>query len=63
MKRRSDCGTSCLTPDQVEWAYRKWCAGYPVKEIARKLYVSPSTLYKSFKGRRRYRPPLEPPKE
>lgn len=61
-KRRADYGVSCLTPVQVEWAYRKWCSGYTIQEIAKVLNASESTVYKSFKGRRRYRPPLEPPK-
>ena len=48
-----------LAPEQVEWAYEKWCSGYPLQEIADKLYVSLSVVYKAFDGRKRKRPPLE----
>ena len=51
-----------LTPEQVEWAYSRWCAGYSLQDIADVLFISPSAIYKAFNGRRRKRPPLEPPK-
>lgn len=62
-KQRSDQGRTCLTKAQSAWAYKKWCIGYSVREIADALYVSESTVYRSFCGKKRIRPPLEPPKE
>ena len=53
--------SSCLSPKQIEWAYSKWCNGYTLREIAEVLYVAESTVYKSFKGKRKHRPPLKPP--
>ena len=47
-----------LTPEQKDWAYRKWCEGYPVREIAKVLYVSESTVWNSFRGKRTKLPPL-----
>lgn len=47
-----------LTPEQVEWAYEKRCAGYRLQEIAAALYVGPSTICRYLKGRKPVRPPL-----
>lgn len=53
--------SSCLSPEQIEWAYYQWCNGYTLREIAEVLNAAESTVYKSFKGRRKRHPPLKPP--
>ena len=55
--------SSCLSPEQIEWAYCQWCNGYTLREIAEVLNASESTVYKSFKGRRKHHPPLKPPRQ
>lgn len=62
--KRKGKGTSstCLSQAQISWAYDKWCAGYSLKEIASKLYVSESTVSRCLRGRKKAMPPLESPK-
>ena len=52
----------CLSQAQIDWAYDKWCAGYSLKEIASKLYVSESTVSRCLQGRKKVKPPLDSPK-
>lgn len=42
---------TALTDDQAAWAFRKWCCGYTLTEIAQALHVSNSTLSAEFKVR------------
>ena len=50
-----------LSPEEIEWAYEKWCLGYPQEDIAKALYVHPNTIGKALKGRKKQRPPLHYP--
>ena len=63
-KKRKGKGTrsTCLSQDQIAWAYDKWCTGYSLKEIASKLYVSESTVSRCLRGRKKVMPPLDSPK-
>lgn len=57
-KGQPNLALRALTPEQVEWAYEKWCAGYRLQEIGAALYVSTSTIGSYLKGRKPVRPPL-----
>lgn len=57
-KGQPNLALRALTPEQVEWAYEKWCAWYRLQEIAAALYVSTSTIGSYLKGRKPVRPPL-----
>lgn len=57
-KGQPNLALRALTPEQVEWAYEKWCAGYRLQEIAAALYVHTSTISAYLKGRKPVRPPL-----
>lgn len=49
-----------LTQTQIEWAYKQWCLGYTLKQIADALEVSSRTISREFEklGRPRVRPKL-----
>ena len=50
--------TPILSPEEIEWAYEKWCLGYSQEEIAKVLYVHPNTISYAFRGRKKQKPPL-----
>ena len=43
---------------QLRWAYRKWCEGHSMTEIAAALGVDPSCLYWQFRKRNWKRVPI-----
>ena len=63
-KPRKGKGTrsGCLSQAQIDWAYDKWCAGYSLKEIASKLYVSEATVSRYLRGKKKIMLPLDSPK-
>jgi len=48
-----------LTRKQKDWAYDKWCEGYPQEDIAAALDVCSKTIRRAINGRPRIRPVLE----
>lgn len=50
---------SLLTKKQKDWAYDKWCEGYPQEDIAAALGVCSKTIRRAINGRPRIRPVLE----
>ena len=50
-----------LSPQQSEWAYKKWCEGYSQEQIADALYVSKGVIMRAIDGRPRIREPLKCP--
>lgn len=47
-----------LTEKQIEWAYKMWCLGYTLPQIADALYVHPATVWRMMGGRPKKRPKL-----
>lgn len=50
-----------LSPQQSEWAYKKWCEGYSQAQLAEALYVSVGVVQRAIDGRPRIREPLKCP--
>ncbi len=50
-----------LSPEQVEWVYKKWCEGYSQAQLAETLYVSVGVIQRAIDGRPRVREPLKCP--
>ena len=49
---------SMLTKKQKDWAYDRWCDGYPMYDIAAALGVCTKTIQRAINGRPRIRPIL-----
>lgn len=47
-----------LTKKQKDWAYRKWCEGRTLLEIAMALDVCDRTIRRAINGKPRIRPVL-----
>lgn len=48
-----------LNHKQREWAYRKWCEGHTIRQIADALFVCTKTVIRAIDGRPRIRPILK----
>lgn len=48
-----------LNPEQIEWAYQKWCEGYTQHQIADALFVDERTIRRMINSRPRIRPILK----
>ncbi len=38
-----------LNEKQLAWAYRKWCEGHGLRQIATALFIHPDSLSRTFK--------------
>lgn len=52
MKRSREC----LSDKQIREAFRLWCSGVKILDIADKYYVCEQTLYRAFKRRKLHKP-------
>lgn len=42
-----------MLPEQIEWAFSKWCRGVTQEQLADALFVDVRTIQRMFKGRQR----------
>lgn len=47
-----------LTKEEEKWAYKKWCEGYTLLQIAEALNVCEKTIRRAINGKPRIRPIL-----